>query len=307
MSGYYPATCENCGHDFERDLLAGGLCQACRGATGPRKFLPILVSFSGGRTSAYMARRLIDSGFTNLFFVFANTGCEAEETLQFINRCATEWGINIVWIEAVTHPESRTGCTHRFVSFETASRNGEPYEEMIGKYGIPNKAYPHCTRELKLNPLKSYLSEIGAENVLRAVGIRADEPRRIGSDPLIWYPLFDWGVDKQDVNTWWEEQPFSLDLPEHRGNCVWCWKKSTPKLVRVARETPEVFAFPARMEREHGLSGHNVDGTRRVFFREHRSATDILISAISAESLPPVTDEDTDGGCSESCEAFAHG
>ena len=50
----------------------------------------LLVSFSGGETSAYLAKWLIDnkSKAYNMIFVFANTGDEEEETLKFIDLCA---------------------------------------------------------------------------------------------------------------------------------------------------------------------------------------------------------------------------
>src|SRR5690606_18506649 len=91
--------------------------------------------------------------------VFANTGRENEETLKFVKRCSEHWNVHITWIEAVVNHGERVGSGHRVVSFETASRNGEPYEEVIKKYGIPNKGYPHCNRELKLNPLRSFVQE----------------------------------------------------------------------------------------------------------------------------------------------------
>lgn len=111
----------------------------------------LLVSFSGGKTSAYMARRLqLElAGHFILIFVFANTGQEREETLVFVDQCDREYGFGVVWVEAVIDPQPGNGTRHKVVNFHTAARDGEPFEEMIKKYGIPNKSYPHCTRELK--------------------------------------------------------------------------------------------------------------------------------------------------------------
>jgi len=58
-----------------------------------------VINFSGGRTSAYMTKRLIDEGLTNYVVVFQNTGREGSQTLDFIERCNKEWNLNIVWIE----------------------------------------------------------------------------------------------------------------------------------------------------------------------------------------------------------------
>src|SRR5882672_246036 len=144
----------------------------------------LLVSFSGGRTSAFMAKRLKDfyAHIFEMIFVIANTGQEHEKSLIFADRCDREWGLGLVWVEAVVHHGEKIGCTHRIVTFETASRNGEPFEQVIKKYGIPNKAYPHCMRELKLNPMHSYMESIGWRDASTAIGIRADERRRISKD-----------------------------------------------------------------------------------------------------------------------------
>lgn len=141
------------------------------------------ISFSGGRTSAYMTKMLIDSLSDRYEFIvtFANTGLEHEKTLEFVNNCDKHFGFNTVWLEADVQHGKRLGTKHKIVSFQTASRNGEPFEEVIKKYGIPNKAYPHCTRELKLQVMQSYLKSIGInhKNILTAIGIREDETRRV--------------------------------------------------------------------------------------------------------------------------------
>jgi predicted phosphoadenosine phosphosulfate sulfurtransferase len=56
------------------------------------------ISFSGGRTSAYMLWRVLQSNGglpSNAKILFANTGKECEETLDFVNDCATHWGVAI--------------------------------------------------------------------------------------------------------------------------------------------------------------------------------------------------------------------
>lgn len=181
-----------------------------------------------------------------LIFVFVNTGEEHEKTLVFVERCDREWNLGVIWLEAVVHPGKKSS-THRIVSFETASRNGEPFEVMIGKYGIPNKNYPHCNRELKLNPMKSYIASIGWSHVHAAVGIREDEPKRLrpgAEKDRIVYPFAHWWPqDKQDVLTWWEDQPFDLGIQEREGNCKWCWKKPLPSTPQTLPATPSGTTF----------------------------------------------------------------
>lgn len=117
------------------------------------------ISMSGGETSAFMANYLIQNYSEEYDFIvtFANTGLENEKTLEFVNNCDKYFGFNTVWIEADVQHGQRISSKHKIVTFKTASRKGEPFHEVIKKYGIPNKKYPHCNRELKLNPICNQL------------------------------------------------------------------------------------------------------------------------------------------------------
>lgn len=264
------------------------------------------VSVSGGRTSMMMAYFIMRHAHqsANLEFVFANTGEEHPRTLAFINECDKAWGLGIVWLEAVVHP-GRKGTTHKVVSFETASRNGEPFQAMVEKFGIPNKSYPHCNRELKLRPMQSYIKSIGWKNVPVAIGIRQDEPKRIAEnaeEQRVVYPFAHWWPqDKQDVLAWWEDQPFDLRLLEREGNCKWCWKKTLTKHAANIAANPEWYDFPRRMEQLHGMTNRE---NNQVFFRGALS-TDQLFIAVTGADPRAMPKEYESGGCSESCEAFA--
>lgn len=211
-------------------------------------------------------------------------------------------GFNTVWVEAEVHAAMRVGTTHRVVTFETANGDGAPYEAVIRKYGIPNAKFPHCTRELKERPIKSYIRSLGwklGEYDL-AIGIRADEAGRVDTHKAeIIYPLLHWHpTTKEMVGDFWAAQSFRLYLEGYRGNCCWCWKKSTRKLVRILRETPDVFEFPARMEAKYGTIGpefakKTAPGYRRTFFRGNQSVDNL-------RALQTV--DDVHDGCQESCE-----
>jgi len=61
-------------------------------------------------------------------------------------------------------------------NFTTACRDGEPFEAVIKKYGIPNMDFPHCTRELKIRPIHAFAKVyFGSVDYVSAIGIRADE------------------------------------------------------------------------------------------------------------------------------------
>ena len=69
-----------------------------------------IISFSGGRTSAYMAYKIkSEMPHMKTAYVFSNTGKEREETLIFIDQCDKKWGLGIVWIESVINQEKGTG------------------------------------------------------------------------------------------------------------------------------------------------------------------------------------------------------
>lgn len=57
-----------------------------------------VVSFSGGRTSAYMLSQVMDSNtdLDDLIITFANTGKEHPATLEFVRECAERWAVPIV-------------------------------------------------------------------------------------------------------------------------------------------------------------------------------------------------------------------
>ena len=64
---------------------------------------PAAVSFSGGRTSAYMLYKILEAHGGKLpdhiKCLFSNTGKELPETLDFVQACSDNWGVEIVWLE----------------------------------------------------------------------------------------------------------------------------------------------------------------------------------------------------------------
>ena len=98
-----------------------------------------VINFSGGRTSAYLTKRLLDEGIENYIVTFQNTGKEMPQTLDFINECDKRWGLNIVWLEY------RFGNHFEVVTYETASRNGRPFDEVIAhKKNFLPKRFESC-------------------------------------------------------------------------------------------------------------------------------------------------------------------
>lgn len=247
----------------------------------------LAISFSGGRTSAVMTKLCVDklSDTHEIAICFANTGSEHPATLEFVRDCQDHFGWDVHWIEAVVNPEKGKGIRHKKVSFETASRNNEPFEAYIAKYGLPGPTHPQCTSRLKEDVMDSWRHrELGWKrgSYDTAIGIRADEADRISSkhkEKKLVYPLVSAGWTKADVKNECSSWPFDLQLSgEHWGNCTWCWKKSLRKLLTLAVEDETVFDFPARMEELYQVvrpRDREREG-RHSIFRGEMSALDIV-------------------------------
>jgi 3'-phosphoadenosine 5'-phosphosulfate sulfotransferase (PAPS reductase)/FAD synthetase len=231
--------------------------------SNPYKILePTCISFSGGRTSAFMLYKVLEAHQMSLpeeaVVCFANTGKEDEATLKFVHDCEKHWNVPIVWIEYQDAEESKDRW--KVVSFETAARNGEPFEAVIRKKNyLPNPVTRFCTIEMKIRPIANYLFSLGMcrtrseGEYMSWVGIRADEPRRAAKISRDRTPLVTAGVSKEMVGEFWKNQAFDLQLPNfngvtYHGNCDLCFLKGTSQTMSLIQEKPERAIWWAKME-----------------------------------------------------------
>jgi 3'-phosphoadenosine 5'-phosphosulfate sulfotransferase (PAPS reductase)/FAD synthetase len=191
---------------------------------------------------------------------FANTGKEDEATLRFVDRCSKEWGVPITWVEYAEAEETKD--RFRVVSFETASRDGEPFEAIIRKRNyLPNPVSRFCTVEMKVRAIHRYLKSIGWTEWDSMLGIRADEPRRLakignqdyGKHEEKIAPLGRVGVTKEMVGAFWEQQSFDLELPNiggvtYHGNCDLCYLKGASQIRSLIAEKPERATWWIKIE-----------------------------------------------------------
>jgi 3'-phosphoadenosine 5'-phosphosulfate sulfotransferase (PAPS reductase)/FAD synthetase len=225
---------------------------------------PTCISFSGGRTSAYMLWRVLVSNGglpADALVCFANTGKEEEATLRFVRDCSANWGVPITWVEYRAEAPG-----YAVVDFDSASRNGEPFEAIIRKRNyLPNPVTRFCTVELKIRAMHKHLKALGwqAEGWDQMVGIRADEQRRVSKirarpspetvAETMCMPLADAGVTVQDVSAFWSAQPFNLELPTYKGrtlagNCDLCFLKPAAQIASLIAEKPQRAVWWASME-----------------------------------------------------------
>jgi hypothetical protein len=208
---------------------------------------PAALSFSGGRTSGYMLRRVLDAynGMLppDIVPIFANTGKEREETLRFVHDCELRWGVKVRWIE---WRANRPGFEE--VSYNSASRKGEPFAALIAKKKIlPNWQMRFCTQFLKVQAITDFIASLGwAPGYREIIGLRYDEGHRLlkmfernNKDGRVCIaPLAKAKVVERDVLDFWRGQPFDLALEPGEGNCDLCFLKGRGLRKELIRRRP---------------------------------------------------------------------
>jgi 3'-phosphoadenosine 5'-phosphosulfate sulfotransferase (PAPS reductase)/FAD synthetase len=173
---------------------------------------PALVSFSGGRTSAFMLHEILrayDGALPDgVVVAFDNTGKEREETLRFVHECASRWGVQIHWLEwrprptegrpdfagAALPPDEwerqaawwdaaveRCGeAGFEEVGFNSASRAGEPFRALIAlRQFAPNAVTRFCSQKLKVEAGARFGKSLGWTRWVNVIGLRYDEGHRV--------------------------------------------------------------------------------------------------------------------------------
>jgi 3'-phosphoadenosine 5'-phosphosulfate sulfotransferase (PAPS reductase)/FAD synthetase len=279
---------------------------------------PALISFSGGRTSAYMLWRILQAQGgalpDDVLVTFANTGKEMPQTLDFVRECGERWGVEVVWLEYRRKNDSHT---YEVVTYETASRGGEPFKALIdSRQFLPNPVARFCTVELKIRTMARYaMRGLGWEEFDKVVGLRADEPRRVSrmrgradssretGERDVHMPLATAGITKADVASFWDAQNWGLELPSRNGvtylgNCDLCFLKSAKTITAIIKANPELARWWIEAEAEARAS--KPSGAR---FRQDRpSYAELAESATSTAQgrlFPDDRDELVDCFCGE--------
>lgn len=223
---------------------------------------PATISFSGGRTSALMLRRILDAHGgklpDNIEVLFANTGKEREETLRFVHECGSRWGAPIRWIE---YRRGKPGFEE--VGFNSASRAGEPFAALVeGKSALPNWQARWCTGYLKVGAMTAFLKAEGwtPGEYAEVIGLRADEMPRVAKmlgrnktdGRRCLAPLWQAGVTKADVMAFWSAQDFDLQLKPGEGNCDLCFLKGRGLRKQLIRDNPGMADWWTEQERKTG-------------------------------------------------------
>lgn len=227
------------------------------------------VSFSGGQTSGLMALRIRDkvgSSFDKTHqLVFANTGRENDATLDYVHQFETDLGFNIVWVEYDRVDDEHA---YKVVNYDTAARRGDtasgPFDKLLDwSPTLPNVRQRKCSGQLKERTMRRWIEgDCGLISWDSYIGIRADEAHRAveihASSPKkirIHCPLIDDGTTFEDVNTFWDNQTFKLNLPNYAGNCDLCFLKAKWKRIAIMRQDPKAANWWIEAERKAKAKG----------------------------------------------------
>ncbi len=284
-----------------------------------------IISFSGGRTSAYLVNLFRND--PDAHFVFMDTGAEHPATYHFIKDIVKHWGIDLVCLRVVVNPEMGKGGSYKQISLSELKQDLEPWKEMLAKYGAPAFDMAYCTARMKTEPFEKYCDEkFGKGNYERWIGIRADEPKRLPAEVLegLGFPVPEKVArqkrgfrylgeisefSKDDILDWWEKQPFDLAITEHLGNCVFCIKKGLNKVALAAKDEPEQFVKWVEVTEGASVRTEGRKHNHKRMYRQRLHASDIaeIYKDQSRDELFKALRSSKryeSGSCSESCEAI---
>ena len=201
-----------------------------------------VVSFSGGRTSAYLCHLMIEKfGREAVDFVFMDTGAEHPKTYEFIKKCVDHFGIELTVLKIEVNSVLGEGNSYSIHDINSIGWDLTRFKDLVRKYGNPyNPSGGFCTDQIKTQTYKKYIKSF-SEEVRSWIGIRIDEPNRLKQKYGVKYLAELSQMDKHDIIGWWKQQPFDLEVPEYSGNCIFCIKKSASRIALAQRESPELY------------------------------------------------------------------
>lgn len=238
----------------------------------------------------------------NKAYVFANTGMERPETIDFLKNIEKIWGIPLTLIEGTYSNLMGVGVDYKVVDWESLDMQAKVFEGCImhmnkGSFdGLPNQEAPYCSERMKTIPCNKFAKDIfNGEKFIRAIGFRREDmPKRISwpeikEDKTRIFPLltdFYEPIGLLELNAWWNIQPFQLGINSKLGNCELCWKKSDKNLVEVIRNGTRFVEWWKKMEDQYGNTA----------FRGKKSIADFVAMA-NQPSTMSIDFSDNGEGC----------
>lgn len=254
------------------------------------------VSVSGGKDSTACALLALERhGPENLNLVFADTGNEHEQTLEYVHEYMPHFlGIPVQVVRAdFTHQIQkkrefvRTKWPKHGVSQDKIDRAlvvlqpmGNPFLDLcIWKGRFPSRMAQFCTQELKTLPLVEYQSGLLDAGFLVESwqGIRRDESHNrrnaleredIGGGLSIYRPLVEWTA--QQTVDYVRSKGMKLNPLYSQGmrrvGCMPCINAGKDELLAIAQRFPEHIERIAEWERIIGEAGKREVSGGQTFF-----------------------------------------
>ena len=266
------------------------------------------ISFSGGQSSGKLLRDEMEKNpktFLQEYSVdFCNTGREYNETLDFVHAVEKSWGIPITWLEYCLNEGKHS---FKVVDYKTASRRDSirgPFDQMLEIAGaLPSVMGRSCSGQLKVRTMRRYLQSIGLTEWESFIGIRNDERHRtlevMSACPKYItprFPLCDSNQTIKDVNDFWDNHPFKLNIPNHKGNCDLCFLKARWKRLAILRTDPNAATWWINWEKKFIAKGVTGNGAK---WQENKSYEGLLIESQHPEfDFNYIDPNDNDVSCS---------
>jgi len=283
-----------------------------------------VISFSGGRTSAYLCHLAIEKfGRENCAFVYCDTAAEHNKTYDYLRLVNKHFNLDLVCLQTVFNPELGKGNTYKIVDINDLKCDLSVFKSMMQKYGTPYNRGSFCTQFMKSIPFQQYCNDT-FDNFESWLGIRIDEPKRLKEMKQKQIDFFDnqekpqkfrylaeiSDFEKQDILDWWSKMPFDLEINSTIvGNCLACVKRSPSMLALAHRLEPELVN-----QFIDAIYDDSVRITDRKLASDLMYRDDVSLVQI-IKTYEQFTDEEIaqsirsmkkdTGSCSESCEAFS--
>lgn len=247
----------------------------------------------------------------DVHFNFNNTGKEVEETLIFVEGLRKRWGVPITWIEF--DGTYGNGLSWKIVDFQSASRNGEPFEKMLRYYDqlrkeekgeppiLPNPVNRMCTDRMKIKASAWWMKSLGYSEWTAVIGIRRDEPRRYtrmmaSNGKERWenvMPMYEDGILQADVQAYWKAQDIDLGIDSDFGNCDLCFLKHENKILRTIRRRPQSAVWWIAQEERTGQRFRK----DRPSYKELAFVAAQMNKQMTLPTIPPSAEEEDLSDC----------
>ena len=187
------------------------------------------------------------------------------------------YGIKVEHICATREVErerERERVTYENVFYRTLCSKKHQREQI---YGFPCTKGAWCNSRLKMAAIRQMPESDGVTNIVRYLGIAADEPERIErhTKPNVVLPLVLAGWDEAYCRQWCEENDLLSPIysSSARGGCWFCHNQGVEQLRLLRRNYPELWKLLLKWDKDspitfkpNGLTVHDFD--KRFFYED---------------------------------------